>query len=208
MTIEYYNQNAQSFVDGTLNVDMDSLYAPFVELLPKQALILDAGCGSGRDTKAFLDMGYSVEAIDASLAMVNHATSYTGINIEKKTFQQVEAKEKYDGIWACASLLHVPRNELLDVFTKLSVALKAGGIWYFSFKYGSEDRHKDGRSFTDMDEPSIQLLINKLVNLVILNTWLTVDARPDREEKWLNVIVQKKHLDKVLGFYEIQCSRK
>lgn len=191
MTIEYYNQNAQSFVDGTLNVDMDSLYTPFVELLPKQALILDAGCGSGRDTKAFLDMGYSVEAFDASLAMVNHATSYTGINVEKRTFHQVEANKKYDAIWACASLLHVPRNELLDVFTKLSVALKAGGIWYFSFKYGSEDRHKGGRSFTDMDEPSIQLLLDKLDNLVVINTWLTVDARPDREEKWLNVMVRK-----------------
>lgn len=191
MTIDYYNQNAESFIAGTVDVNMHALYSHFTALLPEQALILDAGCGSGRDTKAFLDMGYSVEAIDASLAMVNHATSYTGINVEKKTFQQVEAKEKYDAIWACASLLHVPRNELLDVFTKLSVALKAGGIWYFSFKYGSEDRHKDGRSFTDMDEQSIQLLLNELDNLVTLKTWLTIDARPDRKEEWLNVIVQK-----------------
>ena len=191
MTIEYYNQNAVSFIAGTVDVDMHALYSPFIALLPERALILDAGCGSGRDTKAFLDMGYSVEAIDASLAMVNHATSYTGINVEKRTFHQVEAKEKYDAIWACASLLHVPRKELLDIFTKLSVALKAGGVWYFSFKYGSKDRHKDGRSFTDMDEPSIQLLLNELDNLVVLNTWVTVDARPDREEKWLNVIVRK-----------------
>ncbi|MET2847556.1 class I SAM-dependent methyltransferase [Vibrio owensii] len=191
MTIEYYDQNAQSFVAGTIDVNMEELYSHFVSLLPTQALILDAGCGSGRDTKAFLDMGYSVEAIDASLAMVNHATSYTGIQVIKKTFQEMGEKEKYDAIWACASLLHVPKDELFDVFTKLTTALKTGGIWYFSFKYGSEERQKDGRSFTDMNEQSIESLLSKLNSLVILKTWATVDARPDREEKWLNVIVQK-----------------
>lgn len=194
MTIEYYDQNAQNFVAGTIDVNMEELYSHFVSLLPTQALILDAGCGSGRDTKAFLDMGYSVEAIDASLAMVNHATSYTGIQVIKKTFQEMGEKEKYDAIWACASLLHVPKNELFDVFTKLTTALKAGGIWYFSFKYGSEERQKDGRSFTDMNEESIQLLLSKLGSLVNLKTWLTEDARPDRKEKWLNVIVQKNTL--------------
>ncbi|HCG7752843.1 TPA: class I SAM-dependent methyltransferase [Vibrio parahaemolyticus] len=194
MTIEYYDQNAQSFVAGTIDVNMEELYSHFVSLLPTQALILDAGCGSGRDTKAFLDMGYSVEAIDASLAMVNHATSYTGIQVIKKTFQEMGEKEKYDAIWACASLLHVPKNELFDVFTKLTTALKVGGIWYFSFKYGSEERQKDGRSFTDMNEESIQLLLSKLGSLVNLKTWLTEDARPDRKEKWLNVIVQKNTL--------------
>ncbi|EGQ8142938.1 class I SAM-dependent methyltransferase [Vibrio parahaemolyticus] len=194
MTIEYYDQNAQSFVAGTIDVNMEELYSHFVSLLPTQALILDAGCGSGRDTKAFLDMGYSVEAIDASLAMVNHATSYTGIQVIKKTFQEMGEKEKYDAIWACASLLHVPKDELFDVFTKLTTALKTGGIWYFSFKYGSEERQKDGRSFTDMNEESIQLLLSKLGGLVNLKTWLTEDARPDRKEKWLNVIVQKNTL--------------
>lgn len=194
MTIEYYDQNAQSFVAGTIDVNMEELYSHFVSLLPTQALILDAGCGSGRDTKAFLDMGYSVEAIDASLAMVNHATSYTGIQVIKKTFQEMGEKEKYDAIWACASLLHVPKDELFDVFTKLTTALKTGGIWYFSFKYGSEERQKDGRSFTDMNEESIQSLLSKLGGLVNLKTWLTEDARPDRKEKWLNVIVQKNTL--------------
>ncbi|OPH51499.1 class I SAM-dependent methyltransferase [Vibrio campbellii] len=194
MTIEYYDQNAQNFVAGTIDVNMEELYSHFVSLLPTQALILDAGCGSGRDTKAFLDMGYSVEAIDASLAMVNHATSYTGIQVIKKTFQEMGEKEKYDAIWACASLLHVPKDELFDVFTKLTTALKTGGIWYLSFKYGSEERQKDGRSFTDMNEESIQLLLSKLGGLVNLKTWLTEDARPDRKEKWLNVIVQKNTL--------------
>ncbi len=191
MTIEYYNQNAQNFVDGTLNVDMSSLYAPFVELLPKQALILDAGCGSGRDTKAFLDMGFQVEAIDASEEMVKHATSYSGIDVQQKTFQEVVELEKYDAIWACASLLHVSHSELLGVFNKLAESLKTGGVWYFSFKYGSEERIKDRRCFTDMDENAINSLLSLMPSLTLVDMWTTEDARPERDEIWLNLIVKK-----------------
>ncbi|NLS13963.1 class I SAM-dependent methyltransferase [Vibrio sp. SM6] len=191
MTIEYYNQNAQNFVNGTLNVAMDSLYAPFVKLLPKQALILDAGCGSGRDTKAFLSMGFKVEAIDASKEMVKHATSYTGIDVQHKTFQEINATEKYDAIWACASLLHVPRSGLLGVFTKLAASLKAGGVWYLSFKYGNTERVKDGRTFNDMDEKAIELTLSHMPNLKLVEMWTTEDARPERDERWLNIIVKK-----------------
>ncbi|UJZ95067.1 class I SAM-dependent methyltransferase [Photobacterium damselae subsp. damselae] len=143
MTIQYYNENAQSFVDGTVNVDMEALYSPFVKLLRDNALILDAGCGSGRDTKAFLSMEFDVEAIDASEEMVRHATAYTGINVKQQTFQDIDVSNSYDGIWACVSLLHVPQDQLFTVFNQLEKTLKAGGVWYFSFKYGNEEREKD-----------------------------------------------------------------
>ncbi|MCG3864472.1 MULTISPECIES: class I SAM-dependent methyltransferase [unclassified Photobacterium] len=191
MTIQYYNDNAQSFVDGTVNVDMESLYSPFVKLLPDNALILDAGCGSGRDTRAFLSMGFDVEAIDASEEMVRHATAYTGINVKQQTFQDIDVSNSYDAIWACASLLHVPQEQLLIVFSRLEKALKAGGVWYFSFKYGNEERVKDGRTFTDMNEESIRALLSQFPTLMEESVWLTLDARPDRDEKWLNVIVRK-----------------
>lgn len=191
MTIQYYNDNAQSFVDGTVNVDMEALYSPFVKLLPDNALILDAGCGSGRDTKAFLLMGFDVAAIDASEEMVRHATAYTGINVKQQTFQDIDVSNSYDAIWACASLLHVPQEQLLIVFSRLEKALKAGGVWYFSFKYGNEERIKDGRTFTDMNEESIRTLLSQFPTLMEESVWLTLDARPDRDEKWLNVIVRK-----------------
>ncbi|MFI3245820.1 MAG: class I SAM-dependent methyltransferase [Ferrimonas sp.] len=191
MTIQYYNDNAQIFVDGTVNVDMESLYSPFVKLLPDNALILDAGCGSGRDTKAFLSMGFDVEAIDASEEMVRHATAYAGINVKHQAFQDIDAPDSYDAIWACASLLHVPQEQLLTVFSRLEKTLKAGGVWYFSFKYGNEERVKDGRTFTDMNEESISILLSQLSTLAEESVWLTLDARPDRDEKWLNVIVRK-----------------
>ncbi|MGR5301634.1 class I SAM-dependent methyltransferase [Vibrio alfacsensis] len=191
MTIKYYNQNAQAFVESTLNVDMQPLYAPFVSLLPKNALILDAGCGSGRDTKAFLDMGFKVEAIDASEEMVKHATSYTGIKVQHKTFQEVHEQKRYDAIWTCASLLHVPHSELPTVTSILSKALKPNGIWYLSFKYGDSERIKDGRTFTDMDEKAVEALLSNQPNLQLVDMWITEDARPERDERWLNAIVKK-----------------
>ncbi len=191
MTIQYYNDNAQSFVDGTVNVDMKALYSPFVKLLPDNALILDAGCGSGRDTKAFLSMGFDVEAIDASEKMVSYATNHTGIQVKHEAFQDFNVVAKYDAIWACASLLHVPQAQLFIVFNRLEKALKAGGVWYFSFKYGTEERVKDGRKFTDMNEESIRALLSQFPTLVEESVWITFDARPDRVHKWLNVIVRK-----------------
>lgn len=191
MTIEYYNQNAQSFVDSTLHVDMQSLYKPFVSLLPKNALILDAGCGSGRDSKAFLNMGFQVEAIDASEEMVRHATSHTGINVQYKTFQDISDENKYDAIWTCASLLHVAKDELPSVISNLSQALKRNGIWYLSFKYGDTERIKNGRTFTDMDEKAVEVLLSHQPNLKLMEMWITKDARPERKEKWLNLITQK-----------------
>lgn len=192
MTIDYYNQNAQSFIYSTLHVDMQGLYKPFVALLPKNALILDAGCGCGRDSKAFLAMGFQVEAMDASKEMVIHASSYTGLNVQHQTFQEINESNKYDAIWACASLLHVPKAELSTVMAKFSAALKYDGIWYLSFKYGNKERVKDGRAFTDMDEKTIETLLSCQANLTLAAIWITDDARPERDEKWLNIIVKKQ----------------
>ncbi|MGL6177499.1 MAG: class I SAM-dependent methyltransferase [Vibrionaceae bacterium] len=191
MTIDYYNQNAQSFIDSTLHVDMQDLYEPFVALLPKNALILDAGCGCGRDSKAFLAMGFQVEAMDASKEMAKHASSYTGLKVQHQTFQEIHETNKYDAIWACASLLHVPKAELPTVMAKFSAALKHDGIWYLSFKYGNKEREKDGRAFTDMDEKTIKMLLSRQANLTLVAIWITDDARPERKEKWLNIIVKK-----------------
>ncbi|EOG1781943.1 class I SAM-dependent methyltransferase [Vibrio parahaemolyticus] len=191
MTIDYYNRHAETFVQGTLNVDMRALYEPFLQHLPENALILDAGCGSGRDSKAFIDMGYSVEAIDASEAMVEYASAYSGVDVQHQTFQQVDTINKYDAIWSCASLLHVPLVKLPEVITKLSRSLKSNGVWYLSFKYGNTERTKDGRTFTDLDEVNLEALLSHQRDIEIVETWVTEDARPDRAEKWLNAIVRK-----------------
>ncbi len=190
MNTKYYDDNAQSFYRSTVDVDMTDLYSQFLPFIGAAGRILDLGCGSGRDTKHFVDLGYQVDAIDASKEMVSLASVKSGIKVKHMTFQQFSANCKYDGIWACASLLHVKKEKLPNVLSKISDALKPGGIWYLSFKLGDTERLKEGRYFTDLNEQSLSELISGLPELTIDQLWITTDKRPGREESW---ILREKH---------------
>ena len=191
-TIDYYNKHAEEFTTSTFEVDMKSLYQPFLAELPEGARILDVGCGSGRDTLAFKNKGYQVDAIDYSEELVKKATRLTGIPIKLKSFYEVDDYEAYDGIWACASLLHCERSRLAEVLEKMVQALKPNGVIYMSFKYGDSDRDQDGRQFTDLDENQAEALLEQFDNVQHIQQWVTLDQRPDRQEKWLNLL-WKKH---------------
>lgn len=191
-TIEYYNNHASQFIENTLYVDMESLYQPFCAELSSQACILDLGCGSGRDTLAFKNKGYTVEAMDYSKALVQQATALTGLQVRHASFYDLVESDQYDGVWACASLLHCERDKLLDVLHRIHRALRCTGICYMSFKYGTTDRVKDGRAFTDLDEEQAQALLAQLDGVAVLKQWITLDKRPDRDEKWLNVLWKKE----------------
>ena len=190
-TIEYYNKHAEEFTTSTFEVDMKSLYQPFLAELPEGARILDVGCGSGRDTLAFKNKGYQVDAIDYSEELVKKATRLTGIPIKLKSFYEVDDYEAYDGIWACASLLHCERSRLAEVLEKMVQALKPNGVIYMSFKYGDSDRDQDGRQFTDLDENQAEALLEQFDNVQHIQQWVTLDQRPDRQEKWLNLLWKK-----------------
>ena len=191
-TIDYYNKHVEEFTTSTFEVDMKSLYQPFLAELPEGARILDVGCGSGRDTLAFKNKGYQVDAIDYSEELVKKATRLTGIPIKLKSFYEVDDYEAYDGIWACASLLHCERSRLAEVLEKMVQALKPNGVVYMSFKYGDSDRDQDGRQFTDLDENQAEALLEQFDNVQHIQQWVTLDQRPDRQEKWLNLL-WKKH---------------
>lgn len=192
-TIDYYNKHAEEFTASTFEVDMESLYQPFLAELLEGARILDVGCGSGRDTLAFKNKGYQVDAIDYSEELVKKASRLTGIPIKLKSFYEVDDYEAYDGIWACASLLHCERTRLKEVIGKLVSALKPNGVLYMSFKYGNGDRQKDGRQFIDLDEVQAKALLGQFDRVQQIQQWITIDQRPERQEKWLNLI-WKKHV--------------
>ena len=149
-TITYYDENAEKFALETRSVDFGAVQKEFTDRLREGAFILDFGCGSGRDTKIFLEHGYDVEAVDGSSELCKLASEYTGIEVKQMLFQQLQETEKYDGIWACSSILHLPVLELADVVKKMAEALKDGGIIYTSFKYGTFAGVRNGRYFTDM----------------------------------------------------------
>lgn len=192
-TLTYYNQNADQFYAGTVNVDFAAHRQRFLSYLPKPATILDFGCGSGRDAKAFLDQGYQVEAIDGSLELCKLASDYTGIQVRHMIFHELVAIGRYDGIWACSSILHLSVDELSDVMRRMSLALKPNGIIYTSFKYGTFSGERNGRYFTDMTEETFADFIHSVDKLQTEEQWITCDVRTGRgEEQWLNLILRKK----------------
>jgi len=192
-TINYYDINAKEFVEGTLNVDFKATQDKFINKLPAKGYILDFGCGSGRDTKYFLAKDFNVDAIDGSIELCKIASEYTNIKVRHMYFNELSIVNKYDGIWACSSILHLSLDDLVDVFKRMSKALKDEGIIYTSFKYGDFSGERNGRFFTDMTEDSFAKLIANVDNLKVEEQWITADVRPQRgNEKWLNLILRKK----------------
>ena len=191
-TINYYNQNAQQFIDSTAYIDFTSTQDRFLAKLPEGANILDFGCGAGRDTKYFCEKGYKVDAIDGSEELCKFAAEYSGVEVKHMYFQELSSVDVYDGIWACSSILHLNMTDLEMVLIKISAALKKGGIIYTSFKYGTHSGERNSRFFTDMTEETWAQLLEKIPGLYTEELWITTDVRPGRgEERWLNLILRK-----------------
>jgi 2-polyprenyl-3-methyl-5-hydroxy-6-metoxy-1,4-benzoquinol methylase len=190
-TTAYYRQNAEAFFADTFPVEMEPLYNRFLPRVRKGGHLLDAGCGSGRDSQAFLDRGYRVTAFDASPELARLASRHTGQEVLVMRFEEIHWQRTFDGIWACASLLHVPAARLPGVMARLAGALKPGGTLYASFKHGQGEREHKGRRFTDLDEGGLAALLAEVPGLSSIETWVTGDLRPGRAaEPWLNALLR------------------
>lgn len=187
---KYYNENKDSFIENTINCDMSLQYNYFLKHMNKKGTILDLGFGSGRDMMYFHKLGYSVIGIDPTDSFVSIMKD-KGYEVYLTTAQEMNFENEFDGIWACASLLHVPSNELELAFKKCEKGLKENGVIYCSFKYGTYEGERNGRIFTDLNETLISSYLAN-TELEIVDTMITTDVRPDREEKWLNCILKKK----------------
>ena len=192
MSIEYYNVNAEKFYKDTHKLEMKEIYNKFLQYIPKNGKILDAGCGSGRDIKAFSKLGYQVTAFDASLEMVKKAKTLSNQDVLHMDFNDVFWKSEFDGIWSCASLLHVPEKNFYSVVSKLYNSLIKGRPFYLSFKYGYREYTKDGRFFQCHEEKSLERCMRNIGKFTKYEFWISNDIRSDRkEEKWLNSIYIK-----------------
>lgn len=192
-TLSYYRTNALTFTQATVSVDFTTTQERFLKYLKPGANVLDFGCGSGRDTKCFADRGYKVAATDGCAELVALASEYSGLPVKQLLFSDLAEVGGYDGIWACASILHLPKLELIDVLQKISVALKQDGYLYTSFKYGDFEGDRHGRYFTDMTENSFGELLKQVPSLMVVEEWVSGDVREGRgDERWLNLILKKE----------------
>jgi len=196
-TASYYSSNAQDYINETLNLEMKEAFELFIPEMTPCGNVLDIGCGSGRDSLYFIEQGFMVTPIDGCPEMSRLASSVIGQPVESKQFQSISDIDKYNGIWANASLLHCPKSEIKHVFQKLIAALKLGGVWFMSFKVGEGEQFDDrGRFFNNYSEQSLKTLIGSFDELVLQSIWLSKSERPNGAQEWINAIVCKREITK------------
>ena len=192
-TLEYYEERGREFVEETREYSMEALLAPFLELVPEGGRVLDWGCGSGRDSLAMSRIGYRVTSVDASEAMCEATRGLLGpdADVRHETFAELREPGGYDGIWACASLLHVKPSEMPGVLANAREALVDGGVLYCSFKLGSDVGYRHGRWFTDMDEEGLRKVLGD-ASFEVIRIWLSPDMRDRRLGMcWINALARK-----------------
>lgn len=191
-TIEYYNNNAKEYFNLTVGADMSKQYKLFLKYLVNKGKILDFGCGSGRDALYFKKIGYDVDAIDGSKELCRIASAYTGIDVKCMDFKELDVDSIYDGIWACSSLVHVNRKDLLEILKKLNRALKYNGIIYIAIKSGDgEENLLDGRYYSYLNRKTFEKIIIPLGFEII--EFLDTKSVISKEEKrsWNSYILKK-----------------
>ena len=194
-SIRFYNDNAKLYVNSIENANISDQLQHFLEYIPKGGKILDGGCGTGRDSLHMIRQEYNVTAFDASEKMAEIASTTTGLNVEVNTFEEIELPNAYfDGLWCMSSLLHVNRDNMLDVINKLYQSLKPGGYFYCTYKLRDHDFSDGSRHFTCYDEQSFRELI-KQTKFQIESISELSDSRPNRDdEKWLCVLLKKQEM--------------
>lgn len=188
-TLSFYDDNAQSFIEATAGVDLSSVRDKFLAYVPPGGHILDAGCGSGRDTWAFLAQGYQVTAIDGSGPMAKLAAQAIGHPVSHLRFEDMAFEQAFDGIWCCAALLHIPHRMLDDVLGRFIRSLRPGGVFYASFKPGAGESFVGGRLFSYHTRDSLMERLARFAGTEVIDFWVTAD--PTKKSDWLNVLVRK-----------------
>lgn len=193
MSIDYYNENARNFIERTINIDMSTIADQFLEGIVDKGRILDLGCGSGRDSLYFMNKGYDVYAFDGSKALVEYAKNVLGINVEQSTYEDYETALNFDGIWASASLLHVPEEDMVRVVKKYTKKLKMQGIFFMSFKKYKKHFSYEGRDFTCYEEAGLREMIQGVDDLDIVKIIETPSAKEGHEDElWVSAFCRRQ----------------
>lgn len=185
----YYESNAERYAAETFSADMSEQYQRFLPLLKDRAKILDVGSGSGRDACYFQKHGYQVTALEPSKNLCREIRKVFSGEIVCSDIQNYQSVERYDGIWACASLIHLQEEEVLCFFKKIDMYLNNNGIVYASGKSGIfTGEVEDGRFFLEFTEQLVEKILTVNKQLKLEQLWYTEDVSGRRGFRWMNVV--------------------
>lgn len=192
-TLNYYNENAKEYFETTKNIKNTEIYKEFLKMIKPSGKLLDLGCGSGRDSLYFKNAGYDVTSVDGSIELAKEAEKLINQEVIVSKFEDFKSKEKFDGIWACASLLHVRRENIEGVLRNLTNNLNKGSVFYLSFKYGDNEYIDDkGRYFNCYIEETFKEMIKKIKEYKIKDIYKTGDSLGGRDNLiWLNILIER-----------------
>lgn len=191
-SLSYYNKNANLYFESTVELNMEEILNKFIDYLPEGGEVLDLGCGSGRDSLYLIEHGFDVTAVDGSEELCELASIHIGQDVLHLSFSELNFENVFDGIWACASLLHTVPEELIGLLNQVIRGLKIDGVLYMSFRYGDFSGFRNGRYFNDFKTNELKGMLNKLNMIDIIDIWKSNDVRLDKEnDLWMNVLIKK-----------------
>ncbi|MDO5416161.1 MAG: methyltransferase domain-containing protein [Lachnospiraceae bacterium] len=191
--IDYYNKYAAKVFEDTADQNMEHITSEFLGLLEEGDTILDMGCGSGRDSLTFYELGYDVTPLDASEEMCRLAEVHTGLEVLQMTYEEMEFDGVFDGVWACGALIHIPKAELPDILRRVARALEEDGIFYLSMRLGDFEGFKGERYFSYYSEKELRSILERSGLFRVEKEWVTNDVRSSHPDtRWINLLARKR----------------
>ncbi len=193
ITLSHYENRAESFWQGTRDHDVSQNISTFLEALPKNKSldILDFGCGPGRDLHTFKSLGHKPVGLDGSQSFCRMAKEHSGCPVLHQQFLNLELEEdSFDGIFANASLFHIPSQELTRVLKQLHRALRTDGILFSSNPRGNAEGWQGERYGHYMEIELSESYLEKS-GFKVLHHYYRPEGKPREQQPWLAIVSQK-----------------